>query len=256
MTLALRAGLLVALAYAGLCALLFVMQRSFIYFPPVPSPVDPATALMLDAGGIKIHVSAHARQADNAVLYFGGNGEDVDASLPELAAAFPGRALYLMHYRGYGASGGKPSERALVADAERLYDHVRNNHRAITLVGRSLGSGVAIQVAAKRPVERLVLVTPYDSVVELAARQFPYIPVSWLLRDRYESYRHAAGVHAPVTLIMAEHDEIIPRASTEKLATRFQPGIATLAVVKGAGHNTIGLDGRYVSLLAGTASGR
>jgi uncharacterized protein len=256
MTLALRIAFILALAYAGLCLLLFAKQRSFIYFPPPSSPADPATALMLEADGVSIHVAVHARQAQDAVLYFGGNAEDVDASLPELAAAFPGRALYLMHYRGYGASGGKPSERALVGDAQMLFDHMRGSHRNITVVGRSLGSGIAVQVAARHPVERLVLVTPYDSVAEIAARQFPYVPVHWLLRDKYESWRHAPRVNAATTLIMAEHDEIIPRASTEALAAHFKPGVAALKVVKNAGHNTIGLHGDYVALLSGAVGGR
>jgi uncharacterized protein len=251
MTTALRIALLLALAYAGLCVLLFVKQRSLIYFPPPAPPADPATAMMLETDGIQIHISVHARQADNVVLYLGGNAEDVDASLPEMAAAFPGRALYLMHYRGYGASGGKPSERALVADALKLFDYMRGSHRNITVVGRSLGSGIAIQVAAQRPVERLVLVTPYNSIAEIAAIQFPYVPVNWLLRDKYESWRHAPQVHAPTTLIAAEHDEIIPRASTEALATHFKPGVAALKVVTGAGHNTIGLSGQYLALLSG-----
>ncbi|GAB2874178.1 hypothetical protein GCM10027277_49270 [Pseudoduganella ginsengisoli] len=249
LTLGLRAALLLAVAYAGLCLLLYFTQRSYIYFPPPTTATDLATALMLDADGVDIHVSVHARQADDAVLYFGGNAEDVDASLPELAAAFPGRALYLMHYRGYGASGGKPSERALVADAQMLFDHMRSNHRRITVVGRSLGSGIAIQIAAKHPVERLVLVTPYSSVLEIAARQFPYVPVNWLLSDKYESWRHAVKVNAPTTLIAAEHDEVIPRASTDQLLAHFKPGLAALKVVRGTGHNTIGIDGQYVAML-------
>ncbi len=252
----LRIACLLAVAYAGLCLLLFALQRSFIYFPPPPSPTDPATAWMLEANGVRIHVSAHARQAADAVLYLGGNAEDVDASLPELAAAFPGRALYLVHYRGYGASGGKPSEQALAADARMVFDRLRGNHRGITVVGRSLGSGIAIQVAAQRPVERLVLVTPYNSVAEIAALQFPYVPVTWLLRDKYESWRHAPAITAPTTLIMAEHDEVIPRASTEKLAAHFQPGVARLKVVRGAGHNTIGLQGQYAALLSGADASR
>lgn len=251
MTTVLRITFLLALAYGGFCLLLFATQRSYIYFPPPTSPTDPATALMLDAGGVPVHVSAHAQQASDAVLYLGGNAEDVDASLPELAAAFPGRALYLMHYRGYGASGGKPSERALVADALLLFDRLRGSHRNITVVGRSLGSGIAVQVAAQRPVERLVLVTPYNSVAEIAALHFPYVPVAWLLRDQYESWRYASRVQAPTMLIAAEQDEVIPRASTESLLTHFKPGVAVLQVVKGAGHNTIGLQGQYVALLAG-----
>jgi len=154
-----------------------------------------------------------------------------------------------MHYRGYGGSSGTPSETALVADALRLFDHVRTQHADIVVIGRSLGSGVAVQLASARPAERLVLVTPYDSLQGLAARQFPYVPVRWLLRDKFASVAYAAKITAPTLLIAAEYDEVIPRSSTEALHARFAAGVATLHVVSGTGHNTISSSPEYTSLL-------
>ena len=81
---------------------------------------------------------------------------------------------------------------------------------------------------------RLVLVTPYDSLQEIAAGLYPWMPVRWLLRDKYESWRYAPRVRAPTVLIEAEHDEVIPRASTRQLLERFAPGVASLVVVPGA----------------------
>ena len=86
---------------------------------------------------------------------------------------------------------------------------------------------------------RLVLVTPYDSVLNLASAQFPYFPVRWLLLDKFESWRYAPAVTAPTLIIAAEDDEVIPRASTEALVAHFQGGVATLKVVAGASHNSI-----------------
>jgi pimeloyl-ACP methyl ester carboxylesterase len=94
-------------------------------------------------------------------------------------------------------------------------------------------------------------VTPYDSIQDLAMRQFPYFPVRWLLLDRFESWKYAARVTAPTLLVAAEHDEIIPRASTELLVTRFRRGVAALKVVAGAGHNTISESPEYIPLLKG-----
>ena len=108
---------------------------------------------------------------------------------------------------------------------------------------------MAVQVAALRPVSRLVLVTPFDSLSELAARQFPYFPVRWLLRDRYESGHYAAQVKAPTLILAAEHDDIIPADSTKRLFSRFAGGVATMKVVEGAGHNSISDSPDYIATL-------
>ena len=241
----------VALVYVALCAALLVFQRSLLYFPQPSSLGSRDTTVSLPAADARVVASVRARAGADAVVYFGGNGEDVTRSIPDLASAFPAHALFLMHYRGYGGSSGAPSEAAIVADALALFDRVHGEHRRVVVVGRSLGSGVAVQVAAARPVERLVLVTPYDSIQEIAAARFAFFPVRWMLRDKFESGRHAARVKAPTLLIAAEHDEVIPGASSALLLSRFAPGIATMQVVAGAGHNSISDHSEYAALLRG-----
>ncbi|MFC5477000.1 alpha/beta hydrolase [Massilia suwonensis] len=242
--------LLIALAgYLAICAALFAFQRSYIYFPPsTPALAAPRTTT-LALPGAEVRVSERPRQGPQAVLYFGGNAEDVTASLPQLDEAFPGHALYLMHYRGYLGSSGKPTEQALVADALALFDRAAAEHREIVVIGRSLGSGVAIQLAARRSVARLVLVTPFDSLAALGARQFPYLPVRWLLRDKYESGQYAPAVRAPTLLIAAGNDEIIPAQSTALLLSRFARGVASMRVIDGAGHNSISAYPAYLAYL-------
>ena len=243
------------LVYIGLCVLLFFKQRSMLYFPQPRTDVAGTTLMQLDRGDAIVNVTRLQRDAPVALIYFGGNGEDVSLSVPELAEAHPRRTLFLMHYRGYGGSTGSPSETALVADALALYDKVaadpNANYSDIVLVGRSLGSGIAVQVASQRPVSRLVLVTPYDSIQQLAARQFPYVPVRWLLLDRFESWKYAGQVTAPTLLIAAEQDEIIPRDSTEALLQSFRSGVAELRVIGSASHNTISDSPDYIPLLKG-----
>src|SRR5690606_2752171 len=121
-------------------------------------------------------------KSSRAVLYFGGNAEDVSRSIALLSRAFPGAAIYAIHYRSYGGSSGTPSESSLVADAMGLFNRVAETHPLITIVGRSLGTGIAIQVAASRQIERLVLVTPFNSMAELAAEHFKLFPVQLILR--------------------------------------------------------------------------
>lgn len=239
-----------AIFYLGLCAAIFLNQRNLIYFPQTRSMNSGAT-LSLSVEGEQVLVTAHERSGPKALLYFGGNAEDVSYSLPSLSTAFPDHAIYLMHYRGYGGSSGSPSEAALVADALALFDKAHADHRNIVVVGRSLGSGVAVQLASLRPVARLVLVTPYDSLQELAARQFPYFPVRWLLLDKFESWRYAERIGVPTLVVAAEHDVVIPRTNTEALYKRFRAGVASFKVVAGASHNTISESSEYMRLLTG-----
>ena len=240
----------VIIFYLGLCAAIFLNQRNLIYFPQ-PRSINSGATLTLSVEGAQVLVTTRPRSSPKALLYFGGNAEDVSFSLPGLSVAFPDHAVYLMHYRGYGGSSGNPSEAALIADALALFDKVYTDHQNIVVVGRSLGSGVAVHLASLRPVARLVLVTPYDSLQELAAQQFPYFPVRWMLLDKFESWRYAERITVPTLVVAAEHDEVIPRANTEALYKRFSAGVASFKVIAGTSHNKISESPEYMRLLAG-----
>lgn len=235
--------------YLAACVGLFMVQRAFIYFPPPQAALAAPVTSTLAVPGARLLVSERPRPGTRTLIYLGGNAEDVSASQPLLARAFPEHALYLPHYRGYAGSSGKPSEAALVADALLLFDRVAARYPDIVVIGRSLGTGVAVQVASRRRVARLVLVTPFDSLQALAAGQFPYFPVTWLLKDKYESWRYAPQVRAPTLLLAAGQDEIIPADSTARLLSHFAPGVAALQVIDGAGHNTISDDPAYLHAL-------
>lgn len=245
----LNLAIFLVVVYVGLCAALFFMQRSMIYYPQPRAPGETSATLPLSVDGAELVISVRPHDGPDAIIYFGGNAEDVTFNLPSFAAAFPEHALYLMNYRGYGGSSGKPSETALHRDALALFDYVHARHPSVFVMGRSLGSGVAIRLASERPARALVLITPYSSIAELGARQFPIFPVKWLLRDRYESWRHAPHIDVPTTLIVAERDEIIPRCSSDDLYARFKPGIASVVVIPGVGHNTLSGSPRYVQAL-------
>jgi pimeloyl-ACP methyl ester carboxylesterase len=235
--------------YAALCGALYVFQRSLIYFPQPRFNEDGTTLMTLHVGARTTLVSTRPTTGPDALIYFGGNAEDVSLSMPDFTRAFPNSAIYLLHYPGYGGSSGKPSEAAIFADALALFDQVHAEHQSIVVIGRSLGSGVAVRVASVRPVARLVLVTPYDSLQNVAAHHYPYFPVRWVLRDKFESCRYAPQVVAPTRIIVAEKDEIIPRASTDRLRTCFGNGSVSYVVVAGADHNTISDSPDYLSLL-------
>jgi pimeloyl-ACP methyl ester carboxylesterase len=113
-------------------------------------------------------------------------------------------------------------------------------------MGRSLGGGVAVLVASERPVEQLVLVTAFDSLVNVAREYLRWLPVGWLLRDRYESASRAPAVSAPVLVVIAGEDEIIARTRAEALVAAFAPGQGQVVVVPGVGHNTLDESPQYL----------
>ncbi len=231
---------IVVAVYVGLCGVLFFMQRSMIYMPTPTTPAH-ASSLVLDVPDAQLRVSARAIDGPKAVLFFGGNAEDVAYTVPELAEAFPDRAIYALHYRGYSGSSGSPSEHALRSDARAAFAMVHARHPDVMVIGRSLGSSLAIQLAAEEPVSRLILITPFRSILEIAKRVVPFLPVSLLLRDPYESWRYASRVTCPTTIISASHDEVVPAVDTRRLFEEFQPGVARFVMIESTDHNSVSL---------------
>jgi pimeloyl-ACP methyl ester carboxylesterase len=223
--------------YLGICGLLYFSQSSYIYYPVARSADTPVFTLQRDDA--RVVVSTNGLGAGPAVLYFGGNAEDVSQAVELLERAFPQTAIYAMHYRSYGGSTGAPSERALVGDGLALFDRVARTHQSITIVGRSLGSGIAVQIAAKKTIQRLVLITPYNSLSELAAQHFPWFPTSLILRDKFESWRYVPQLRMPTAILVAGNDQIIPNPSSQALARAFPAGVATVVMIREADHNNI-----------------
>jgi pimeloyl-ACP methyl ester carboxylesterase len=232
--------------YVGLCTLLFLVQRSQIYFPVPESSAPGATVMRLPVDGAELRIWAVERPGTQALLYFGGNAEDVAANVVPFATAFPGHSVYLMNYRGYGGSTGKPSEKSLVADATALYDAIVASQADISVMGRSLGSGIAVQLATQRDVARLVLVTPFDSLVNVARAHYWFLPVGLLMRDRYDSVRLAPRVKSKVLVVTAGSDEIIPRARSEALAAAFRRSQLRVVVIEGARHNELDVRAQFL----------
>ena len=237
---------LIAAAYLALCGWLYATQRAQIYFPTAERAHPGAQVLRLESQEERFNVWVLPRATSRALIYFGGNAEDVAGNIDVFSEAFPGHALYIVNYRGYGGSSGRPSEAALFADALVLDEYVRARHSEISVMGRSLGSGVAVYLASERPVAKLVLVTAFDSLVNVAREHFRWLPVGLLLRDRYESASRARTVTAPVLAVIAGEDEIISRARAETLVAAFAPGQVTVRVVPKATHNTLDLAPEYL----------
>ena len=247
--------LLGALLLAGSAYLLFGLylylnQSRMIYYPGfAPARHDLETErFLIDGQGIRVHVMNPGKQA--AVLYFGGNAEAVGYSAKRLAQALPDKTLYLVNYRGYGGSTGEPGEQALYKDALHIHDAIRPRHASMDLIGRSLGSGVATWLAVEREIDRLVLVTPFDSLAGIAEAAFPLYPAGLLLRERYASAERASRIDAETLILVADDDRIVPAASSRRLADAFAPGNARVATIAGAGHNSLSEKEEYYRQLS------
>jgi hypothetical protein len=241
--------------FVGACVALFIFQRSLIYYPQPRSNKQGSSLMPLGVGNGTVNVSARFQDGPAAVIYFGGNAEDVSFDLPDLADAFPREAIYSLHYPGYGGSSGSPTQQTIFAAALALYNRVHADHPDITVIGRSLGTGVAVWLASQQHVKRLVLITPYDSFADPAAAQYPWLPVRWLLLDTYESWRYASQVAAPTLILVAANDEIIPRRSSELLRARFRPGLVEYVVMPDVGHNDIQDAPNYWALIRSGGQG-
>jgi pimeloyl-ACP methyl ester carboxylesterase len=242
-------GVAILAIYVGGCLVLFFSQRSLIYFPTQATHDQPGSVSTLDVQDASLKISVRPRDGADALIYFGGNAEDVSQSISLFAEAFPKRSLYLLHYRGYGGSSGKPTEKALYSDAQTLYEMVHAKHSNVIIIGRSLGTAVAIHLASTNPASHLVLITPFDSILNLARKQLPWFPIGLLLQDKYESWRYAPLIKTPTMIIAAGNDEVVPRESTLALFNAFSPGIARMTFIPGAGHNTISESPDFVDAL-------
>lgn len=170
-------------------------------------------------------MTPHVPGPHPAVLYFGGRSEEVSWVARDAGRMFPNMTVLAINYRGYGDSHGQPAENFMIEDGCTLFDwladHGQVDAARIAVVGRSLGSGVAIQVAKERPVHSVVLITPYDSVLALAKRRFRGVPVEYLMRDRFESIKYAPSLTAPTYVLRAEQDDIIPHSHTDQLVQKL-----------------------------------
>jgi pimeloyl-ACP methyl ester carboxylesterase len=224
----------------GLTLLVYALQDRLIFHPQPGPPAAPgAESVFIDAAdGTRLH-AWHVKGPPGApaVLYFGGNAERVSWMAAEARQRAPHAAWLLVDYRGYGSSEGSPSEKALVSDALAWYDYARKTSSSIYLFGRSLGSGVAVQLAAARAVDGVILVAPYDSMVALGRHHYPILPVSWMLKHRFDSALRAPAVGAPLLCLVAQRDEIIPVVHSKRLYDAWK-GPKRWVELLNAGHNS------------------
>jgi fermentation-respiration switch protein FrsA (DUF1100 family) len=221
-------GIVAACLYVGLTAMVYVAQRSLMYFPDTVHTA-PAAAGLPDAEEVSLTASdgvnviawhVAARDGKPVILYFHGNGGALRNRVERFRKLITdGIGLVALEYRGYGGLSGSPSEQGLIADAEAAYAFAAARYQATQLVlwGESLGSGVAVALAAEKPVGRVILEAPFTSALAVGQRHYWYLPVRLLMKDQFRSDERIAKVTAPLMIMHGMHDRIIPYAMGEQL---------------------------------------
>ena len=223
--------LVVSVAYVCGLAVLFFAQRSFLF--PVPTVVRTAPReagfpeaeehVLATADGEKVIVwHVPAKPGHPVILYFHGNGDFLAGFFGRFRDLIAdGIGIVALSYRGYAGSSGRPSESGLLLDADAAYAFAAARYSADRMVvwGFSLGSGVAVALAAERPVAKVILEAPYASIAEVAALRFQIAPVRWLIRDPFRSDVRIGRVTAPLLMMHGGRDSVIPIRFGERLFT-------------------------------------
>lgn len=237
--------------YAAVCAGLFVFQRALIYLP-MDMPGTPSRH------GVPEMRAVAARSADGlalagwfapprapgtpvVVLFHGNAGNLASRSFKARAFLDAGLGVMLAGYRGYGGNPGAPSEEGLFADGRAALDFLAAQGIEagdVVLYGESLGSGVAVRMASERRVAAVILEAPYTSLPDVASFHYPFVPVGWLARDRFDSVSRIAAIAAPLLVVHGDRDEVIPIALGQRLfAAAAEPKRAQW--IAGGSHNDL-----------------
>lgn len=215
--------LLIAVAYCCAVLWMWIKQESYLFLPNHWKPLPQFGKYRWDreVNGVKLQGWFLDKGADKTVIYHGGNAEDLSGHCDVLFDGLEVNAL-LVNYRGYGASEGTPGEKEMVSDCTAILDLFCKEKQvppsSVFLMGRSLGSGVSVQVAAARPdVAGVILVTPHESIAAIAKFQYPWLPIEKMLRHPFRSIDYAPDMQVPALVLLAEFDKVIPVESGRKL---------------------------------------
>ena len=214
--------------YAGAAMVLYAAQRSLMYFPDT-AHTTPAQAGLPQAEEVPlvaadgVHISAWhvaAKDGKPVILYFHGNGGSLKYRVERFKKLVAdGIGLVALEYRGYGGNPGSPSERGFIADAQAAYAFAAAHYPAKEIVawGESLGSGVAVALAAEKPVGRLILEAPFTSAAAVAALHYWYMPIRLLMKDQFRSDARIGRVKTPLLVLHGIHDHVVPYTMGDRL---------------------------------------
>ena len=239
-----RMGYTIAALYLAAMGYLFSMQDKLVFPAQAIAKQDKVSGENIET--ISLHVSDNAlldgvykkAQIPQAplLLYFGGNASDATRFVLHVKQ-LKAYDIVAFNYRGYVASSGEPSEKALFEDALKIYDTYAKDKKVI-LIGRSLGTGVASYVASKRDIQGLVLITPYDSIASIAKQKYPFFPIDTILKHKFDTLKLIPLIKAKIAIMDVPNDTVIPPYHLKKLLEKL-PADTLHVSLPNAMHNTI-----------------
>jgi uncharacterized protein len=231
--------------YLALCIWIWIFQRSQIFKPTIVKTNKELLEkfrdyeFSIEHEGIKLFGLFKKSGEECIIIYYGGTGEDITFHFNKFDSIVNASLLF-MDYRGYCKSEGVPSEKGIYSDSLYLFDYVTKNQtfKKVILVGRSLGSAVAAYVASKRSASAIILITPSDSIIAIARNRLPFVPMSLLLRHKFDSLKLAPQITAPTLVLRSENDLSIKSERTDSLLLKL-PNIKKCVTIKESDHSSI-----------------
>ncbi len=256
----------VLVIYAVLIGLMFFLQRNLMYIAGSEKPsLEQAGIVGLEEAVVQTEddfilygwYKAPASKDKPTIVWFHGNASTVAITAmraqPYIKAGY---GLLAVEYRGYAGNPGSPTEQGIYKDARAFIDWLKKNgtdENNIVLYGESIGSGPAVQMATEYPsLHALVLESPFTSTVDAAAFHYPFAPVKWLLKDRYENIAKIKNIKAPLIVVYGDKDRIIPHRLGKELF-EAAPEPKSLVLIEGGDHNDLdsfGVSDKIISLLS------
>lgn len=238
--------------YVAVLSLFFVFQRKLLYFPTSHPDFQTANSGPFTSLEIRTHDGLVLRSWQSkgnpekkTFIFFHGNAGNAADRMPMMRMLLQaGHSVILAEYRGYGGNDGNPTEKNLILDGRLLLDEIIKQgvvEQDIILMGRSLGTGVAVHLATDYDVAALVMISPYSSLLDIAAFHYPYFPVSLLMRDKFNSVGKIKKTNAPLLIFHGEMDRTIPLEYGLKLYDAAE-GNKVFIRVPGQGHNDLDMD--------------
>ncbi len=232
------------LLYLSALAYLYLTQGSKIFNfsfaekvkPKVLKECKKCKEIKLKVGGAVLDGVFKDENSSKIIIYFGGNADDATDFI-KYCDDLRDFDIVAFNYRGNVLSSGKPTEKAIFKDSLKIYDTFAKG-KEVYLIGRSLGSGVAVYLASKRNIKRLLLITPYDSIENVAKEKYPYFPISLLIKYKFNSLKYLKDVDTPTTVFMVKGDQTVPNKRTKNLIKHLKD-LSNIIIFKNATHADI-----------------
>lgn len=246
-------GIIILVLYIGICTLLYLNQDDLLFHPQPTSKqevaeilksypeFDTLTFVMKDGNRTCGYISKDTiKEKLPLVLYFGGNAEEVSL-LADYKKYFLNSVMVMVNYRSFGLSQGTISEKTMFTDALEAYDKLITNPEIdankIIVIGRSIGTGVATYLSSQRKTNATVLITPYENMIDVAFEKYPFVPISLLIKHRFESDTYAPSITSPMLALISSNDQVIPKHHAYKLKEAWKGKTDALEVNED--HNSI-----------------